>query len=459
MKLDLLMKIALVAVPAFAADVVAPAASSSSVQATSVVASSSSVAVQVQATQTTATPVATVSAPVAAPVAVEAPAPKLAPAPVAVAQTPAPAKVAAPVPVALPLMVPRARAKKVEDESDITLSGKIDIQGTKVLWNNTVDKNSNNLESWFGRGQFSIDAKTKDYEGKITVRAYPSDFGTKAVGRVDSVNVAYWRDTVVTHASGGVTFDTVRTVSTKKVPIVDSIANVDRFELYEAYTTFKGSDLDVKLGRYWSNDRVGMAFGNYADEAPKAQFMPAGLQVNAIEISHTWFENIFARVALESSDPNLNKGSLRANLSLNHLAGIEWLRIGLNYRNNIFDVIKYTDTLVTHNASATVELPICANFRIFTEVGMRNMNSDGNSPDMPITFGAELPGGRILDKILLEGEFFNDRAAVDKKVKKTLGSVFVQKNINRRFLISFGAQSNNNTEDFAMIGRLTALID
>ncbi len=340
----------------------------------------------------------------------------------------------------------------IDDDVEIDVPAKIDIQGKKVLWMNSEDKNGDNLENWFGRATLGVSAKGKTFEGKITLRAFPADFGTTT-----QIAKTYAKDTtVLREVSAGSGNWSLKDTSVTRSR-ADSVMS-DKFELYEAWTEYKAKVLNVKMGRFLSNDRAGMAFGNYADEAPKTQFMPAGVGVNALEINKNIFENVSFRMAFESRGQYLNKGDLRIGLKAFNLSSVEMLKVGINYRNNMFDVINNPDTMVTHNASAVFEMPI-QKWRIWTEFGFRGMNKEGNTPDMPISGGVEIPLGRALDKFLVEAEWFKDRKAVDGEVKEVVASMFLQKKLGDRMTISFGIQASDGTKDYAMVGRLTGTIN
>lgn len=471
MKIQLLMKAALVgaaflAVPAMSQAPAAPAAEVAPAP--------------VAAPAAPATTPAIETAPVAAEVvpAPAAPVAEPAPAPVAAEPAPAPAPVVViPPPVVEPAKEPvkektvfaaapakKAPAKAKKEAVTIDVPAKIDIQGKKVLWNKTDDTEGNNLEEWFGRATVSILSKTTDFEGKVTIRAIPADFGGNVASvstKTEKVTHKVWVDTTIRHTiNGGGTYTTDSLIYTDRE--VDTLLvetkPADKFEIYEAYAFFQEDYLNLKLGRFWTNDRAGMAFGNYADNGVGASFMSAGKSSNAIEISKTVFNSIFFRLGLESSDPHLNKGDLRFGMKFSDLSSISWLRVGAHYRSNLFDVVKDPDAVVLHNAAGMVELPL-GGWRLWSEVGFRGMDSDGEIAEIPITGGIEIPGGRILDKILLEAEWNKDREEKDGTAKEVLGSVFIQKKVSNRFLISFGVQSNEQTEDFAMVGRLTATIN
>lgn len=394
----------------------------------------------------------------AAPVVEAAPAVQPTPAP-APAVEPAPAVKAAPAVTAKKkVAVKKATPKAEKKEAVLTFPAKIDIQGKKVLWNETEDVKGDNLEQWFGRATLSMLAKASDFEGKVTIRAIPADFGGK-MAMVQKKDQIVAVDSVMTRSvTGGGTYTVDTTVYRSQE--VESIVeqSVDQFEIYEAYTYYKTEVVDLKMGRFWSNDRLGMAFGNYADNKSGASFMPAGKGVNAFEISKSVLGSLFFRMSLESSDPNLNKGDLRIGMKFADLSSISWLKIGVNYRSNLFDVVKDPNAVVMHNGATTVEVPL-GKFRIFGEAGFRGMDSDGEITEIPITGGLEIPAGRALDKVLVEAEWNKDREAKSGSAKEVLGSIFVQKKISDRFMISFGVQSNDQTEDFAMVGRLTGTIN
>ncbi|HSQ40773.1 MAG TPA: hypothetical protein VLM37_00680 [Fibrobacteraceae bacterium] len=313
----------------------------------------------------------------------------------------------------------------VEDDVEFDIPAKIDIQGKKVLWNQVEDSVGDNLEEWFGRATVSVEAKGQDFSGLITVRAIPAAYS-------DTSNL-------------GMTIQDDDTIYTEK--------KTDKFELYEAWTQYNTAFLNMKLGRYHSNDRYGVAFGNYADETSGARFMPAGRSVDAIELNKSPFEGLSFRVAFESEGSHLNNGGMRAALQLANLQSLEWFHVGINYRNNMFSAINDPDLVVSHNFDFQLELPL-NKVRLWGEIGFRDLTSDGNSPGLPITGGIELPGGRLLNRVIIEAEWDKDR-----ENKEVLGSLFLQKKVTDRFLISFGVLSNNDSEDFAMQARLTSIIN
>lgn len=328
-------------------------------------------------------------------------------------------------------------------EIEVDVPARIDIQGTKVLWNNLDDEDGNNIENWFGRAVFGITSKGDNFRGKILVHAYPADFGWTQVLNVTA------EDTIHKTDLHGHPYDSIVAPSVKS-------QKVDKFLLYNAYAEFENKIFDIKLGRYNSNDRVGKFFGNYADEGPGGKFLATGVLVNAMELSQTYMDHLFFRLAFEGHDDHLNEGQLRAAVRYDGLPLN--MNFAVHYRNNIFDYIHDPDTTLHHNVSSTLEVPLMKAWRFFGEVGFINITSD-NTPDIPVTGGVEYKG-RALDRIVLEAEWFKDREEDDSGCqKKVLGSFYVEKSVGERFKILFGIHSWEQTSDLAMSARLTATIN
>lgn len=336
------------------------------------------------------------------------------------------------------------------EDVEIDIPTRIDIQGKKVMWNHLDDELGNNLEEWWGRAVFSVTANSPSFNGKMTIMAYPPDFGWEPV-----TGYTPDRDTVIFRLRNGV-LRAEDTIIKGGDPIR---AQFDKFTLYEAWAEFKGSVLNTKLGRYPSNDRAGAFFGNYADEPVGGKFIPTGIIVNALEVNRTLFTNVFFRAAFESGDENLNKGNLRAQVKFSKLSSLELVNISLGYRNNMFDFIHNPDTTAHHNATAMVEIP-WGKWRAWGELAFIDMHGSGKIGGIPITGGIEIPGGRALDKIILEAEWYSKREAdASGRKKEVLGSLFVQKSLSDRFKISFGVFNNDQSSDMAMAARLTSTLN
>lgn len=342
------------------------------------------------------------------------------------------------------------------EDVEVDVQAKIDVQGKFVVWNEIEDSLVNNLNQWFGRAALTIDAKGDNMQGKLTIRAYPADFGSKDVNLKISYDTLKVPTGVITGSPSDYRDSVVLKTSSDTV-------YKDSFELFEAWTAYKSNVINMKFGRFWTNDRFGMAFGNYADEAKyvkgKAtpQFMPAGVLMDAIEIGQSHYDGTVTwKVAFQSTASYLNKGDFRAGFRFSKLPSLERLNIAFQYRNNMFNQIKYPEQLVTHSFSAGAELPLANKYRFWGEVGIIGVTNEGHTPDFPITGGLEIPGKRIFDKVLLEAEWLKDRKGeMGYSSKDVLGSLFVQKKVGDNFIISFGVQNHGATKDYAMVGRLT----
>ncbi|NLB62954.1 MAG: hypothetical protein GX801_02450 [Fibrobacter sp.] len=349
----------------------------------------------------------------------------------------------------IPLTLLALASTVVAGKLEIDIPARVDIQGKKVLWNNIDDPAGNNVEEWWGRGVVSLTAKSDAIDGKITVYGYPVDFGNNVVAEF-----VPQRDTSYLAVEN---YQLVTKNETLEAEVTN--ARYDKFVLYEAWVEHKGSFLNTKLGRYISNDRGGAFFGNYADEAPGGAFLAAGKPMNAIEINKSIYSNLAFKAALESTDDNLNKGSLRAQLKFSELASLEMFNITLTYRNNMFDFIRDSKAVAQHNATALFEVP-WGMWRFWGELAFVGISGDGKIAGIPLTGGVELKGGRLFDLISLEAEWLSDRKPdATGSAKEVLGSIFVQKNIGNNFRISFGFFNNNQSSDYGMAARLTSYLN
>jgi len=215
---------------------------------------------------------------------------------------------------------------------------------------------------------------------------------------------------------------------------------------------------------------------------------------------HNAAEDISLDLSLISMDKNLNKGDLRAHLHFEDLANVNGLNVGVGYRSNVFDEVysKYGD--VTHTVALGGNVPILTDFgflknmNLFVEAavigmddqnGAENTSPDGDCPkttysraeinsncrsdrgkantsSKPILAGLEIDLYRSFDKVVIEAEFDSHRRnkeGTKEHVKNILGSIYVKKQLNDRFTINLGMQSENSTKDFSFAGRLQGRIN
>jgi len=285
----------------------------------------------------------------------------------------------------------------------------------------------------------------------------------------------------------------------------------DNIEIYEAWAWHKGDYFNFKIGRWSNTTRFGsQTFGGYIDakkdnnwdatvstERREAGFMSTYEPENSVLFGFNLSDDISLDLSLISMDNHLNKGDLRINLRVEDLANVNGLNVGLGYRSNLFDEIysKYGD--VTHTIALGGSMPILSgvgflkNMNLFfetaliglddqsgTEIGIDCPATDVNNFEIskvcksdagkayasskPILIGLDLDLYRSFDKVVVELEYDGNRTNATggkEHVKDVLGSIYVKKQLNDRFTINLGMQSENNTKDFSFAGRLQGRIN
>ena len=421
-----------------------------------------------------------------------------------------PASVETPAPQVADVVKAKPKKKKKgpriskNDFAIVDVNADFEIQGKKIMAVDAEDTFSdNNLDEWWGRANLMVSTESENFRGKVHLRMYPGEFANKVYSE-DSVVIGKMvqqnRDR----------FEIYEAWAQYKGDIVSlKVGRMDNTTRYGS-STF-GGYLDSKRDRYHDRNNNYTAMVNhplmtsYKDIEYRASgFMSLYTPENSLQLGMSFLENLSLDVSLISTDKNLNKGDLRAYLRYEDIAGIEDLAVGLGYRSNMFDEIqsKYGD--VVHMVDIGVRAPVVSdvgflkNLVVFAEAGILGLDdqegakrdASGNiipNPcdidwwiqdelssrcrtdigkaykiDWPIVGGIDISLYRGLDKIVIEAEYDHNRRknAVNKEhVKDILGSIFVQKALNDRFTLSLGLQSEGNTKDFSLAGRLQGRIN
>jgi hypothetical protein len=357
-----------------------------------------------------------------------------------------------------------------------------EIQGRKVMPIDTEDWSDDNLNEWWGRANLMVVTESENFQGKVHLRMYPGEFANK----------------VYSEAPDGSSALQVR----------------DRLEIYEAWAWHRGDYFDFKIGRWSNTTRYGsQTYGGYIDakknmhwndllktDRRTAGFMSTYSPENAFQLGfHNASEDISLYLSLISMDRQLNKGDLRIQLNYQNIADVAGLDLGLGYRSNVFDEIHSQYGDVTHSMSFGGRVPVLADvgflksLNLFFEAGVIGFDDqngeingkacDGNNTeivissvcradkgklndfDWPLLGGIDIELYRAFDKIVIEAEYDTHRKNLTnefspkKDVKDVQGSIYVQKQLNDRFTINLGLQSENNTKDFSFAGRLQGRIN
>jgi hypothetical protein len=322
-----------------------------------------------------------------------------------------------------------------------------------------------------------VETQSENFKGKVHLRMYPGEFG-------DNI------------------------MNSDMEPI-----ERDKIEIYEAWAWHRGDYFNFKIGRWSNTTRYGsQTFGGYIDAKKdnnldkgswkgftknivrrEAGFMSTYYPENSVQFGfHNAVEDISLDLSLISTDKNLDKGDLRVHLRFEDLANVNGLNVGLGYRSNMFDEVysKYGD--VTHTVALGGNVPVLADLgflksmNLFVEaavIGLDDRNGDDkdecvnpkvdfelskncrsdkgklNTFYKPILAGLEIDLYRSFDKIVIEAEYDRNRENKNGHVKDILGSIYVKKELNDRFTINLGMQSENNSKDFSFAGRLQGRIN
>ena len=347
---------------------------------------------------------------------------------------------------------PKKKKKKREPllkagQFEFDINASFEIQAGKTLWVSEDDKNSDNLEEWWGRANLGLETRSNDFNGRILIYMYPGDLQDNQYH--------------THHTANGDTSDTYE--------------YRDLFEIHEAYAEQHTRYAAIKLGRWEFTQKNGDYFGNYVDGYYNG-FKSGTNSENALQFSFTPTETMSMDVAFISTTPNLNTGDLRLMFRFHDLSGIEFLNLDLGYRTNVFDIVHDDDTDVQHTISLQGKTPIVNDLAyFFLEGALMGIDAEETYKDR---FGkkrtrtkdlvAPITGGILFTprdyRIILEAEYIHDRAETDyadkdkKHVKDVLAAFYIEKPLTKRFTLSFGAHSYGTSRDYGFTGNLIGTI-
>lgn len=319
----------------------------------------------------------------------------------------------------------------------LSFSGKISIQGNKYVGtsDSTASRTGNNLDQWWGRAVVSAFYSTPAYQSQVELYMYPSGFGYEPL-----INASYDQET-----------DSITLERTE----------ADKIQLSNAWVCFSLKFLHARVGRFETMLTPGTGFfGDYIDQDLYSGFNAKGSTHNGIDFFRQEGP-FFGSVMFQSGDPNLNKGRIRFETA--YIGSM--LELHLAYRNNILSQIHDKgDYLQEHRMHGTISC-ILSDWKPYIETAFLGSEAIGNSFtwEKVLAFGLYLPTGRLLDLVVIEGEFVKDREIekIDGTTRTSpfLWNVQVQKNLTERLSISgafFADPLAEVASDFGWAGRFTA---
>lgn len=278
--------------------------------------------------------------------------------------------------------------------SAFELTGSVQIQGQKALWDNSTGNSSkNNLDEFWGRANFGAKYKSDKFSSELNIRAYPEGWGYEPL-------------------TGLVMKD-----STDTVNLSTSKTSIAKFQIEQAWVNYHFANMfDFKIGRFYTTTSKTLQFGSYIDLNAGGGFISKVAYHNAIDFSmHTglWSSSIM----LGAGDKFLNTGYLRI---LEQVTPVKPLTIGAGYRVNVFDLAYDENAEMMHRISFLADFDFGAvytklkDLKPYAEVGMIKKTED--KYDIPFTAGITIPTAGILSTCALEMEYLKNRKVKEKDV-------------------------------------------
>ena len=385
-------------------------------------------------------------APVAAAPAAEAPAAEtsaaapavetpVAEAPVAeapAAETSAEAAPAVEAPVAEAPKAEAAAPEKAKDEPAFKLTGNVQAQAIKAVYDNDAD---NTLDNSFLRANIGGKYTSGDFEAVINIRIFSPAFGNK-VKDGDGKNFSF-----------------------------DKISADTYYAKYKWNTGF--GDFSAQFGRFRTDWTVAGNFGTYVDvHLNKRGFLARDYQHDAISFGLETGPSLF-NFLVGTYDSKFNTGYIRAEETLKFGSA----KVGAAYRVNALDPIQHPAE-VTHRAAGRASYYFTEKLGLYGEVAYihtgddENLSSEGSvKPEyaqgtdyVPFFVGVEVPTGGIFDNLYAELEYVSDRDELEADADEIAWTASLIKKFGKRTKIQFSAYSEQKVSDVALAVRLTSTI-
>lgn len=388
-------------------------------------------------------------APVAAAPAAEAPAAEtsaVAPAvetPVAeapVAEAPAASAPVAEAPAAPAVEAPVAEASKAEaaapekakDEPTFKLTGNVQAQAIKAVYDNDAD---NTLDNSFLRANIGGKFTSGDFEAVINIRIFSPAFGNK-VKDGDGKNFSF-----------------------------DKISADTYYAKYKWNTDF--GDFSAQFGRFRTDWTVAGNFGTYVDvHLNKRGFLARDYQHDALGFGFDKGISSFS-LLLGTYDNKFDTGYLRAEETVK----LGDAKISAAYRGNLLDPIQHTAE-VSHRIAGRASYYFAKNLGLYGEVAYITTGDGENlsapnaikseyaqgSDYLPFFVGVEIPTAGILNSLYAELEYVGDRDEIQAGADELAWTVSLIKKFGKHSKIQLSAYSEKELSDVAIAARFTASI-
>ncbi|MCK9181450.1 MAG: hypothetical protein M0P13_01035 [Fibrobacteraceae bacterium] len=315
-------------------------------------------------------------------------------------------------------------------EGEFGLTGNVQTQATKALYDNDTDEN---LSSFFFRSNFGGKYTSDDFDGEVNIRMYATKFG--------------------------------------------NVSGQDRFQADTYYGNYKwalsSSKLNLKLGHWKTDYSRGGNFGSYVDQlVSKRGFLARDYSHDAFELG--WQAGPSTLTAmLATSDAKFNTGYVKVEDKLKIADPFE---VNLGYRVNAIDPIQYT-AVMTHRMDLRANFEVMPKFSVYGEVAAIITGKDDAVNDssisegtavkpeykqdtnyFPFYVGLEIPTAGIFDKAFVEVEYVKDRDELNADADNAAWTVGIVKKIGSRTKAQVSAYSEKEISDVALAARISTTI-
>ena len=334
-----------------------------------------------------------------------------------------------------------AAPEKPKEEPAFKLSGNVQAQAIKAVYDNDAD---NTLDNSFLRANIGGKYSSDDFEAVINIRIFSPAFGYKNV-------------TDVTVDQDG----NVKATKTAQ----DKISADTYYAKYKWNSDF--GNFSTQFGRFRTDWTVAGNFGTYVDvHLSKRGFLARDYQHDALGIGYDVGVSSFS-LLLGTYDSKFDTGYLRAEETLK----LGDAKISAAYRGNVLDPIQHTAE-VTHRIAGRASYYLIKNLGVYGEVAYI---TTGDGEDLtaanaikpeyaqgtdytPFFVGLEIPTAGILNSFYAELEYFKDRDELNKGADELAWTVSLIKKFGKHSKIQLSAYSENEIADVAIAARFTASI-
>ena len=325
-----------------------------------------------------------------------------------------------------------AEEAKKADEPAFKLTGNVQAQAIKAVYDNEAD---NTLDNSFLRANVGGKYSSDNFDAVINLRIFSPAFGNK-----------------VKDGDG-------KTFSFDKISADTYYAN------YKWNPEF--GKFNLQFGRFRTDWTVAGNFGTYVDvNLSKRGFLARDYQHDAVAFG---FEKGFSTFSalLGTYDSYFNTGYLRFEESVK----LGDAKVSAAYRGNLLDPIQHTAE-VSHRIAGRASYYFAKNLGLYGEVayittddgenlsapnGIKSEYAQGTDY-VPFFVGVEIPTAGILNSLYAELEYVGDRDEIQAGADELAWTVSAIKKFGKRTKLQVSAYSEKEVSDVAIAARVTATI-